>query len=56
MVEGVDGLLRDKTRPSGIPPMPNGKVVEFVRLTQKPPPARRLPLARRPADRHEPLH
>jgi len=38
MEEGVDGLLRDKTRPSGIPPTPPEKVAEIVRLTQEPPP------------------
>ena len=38
MEEGVDGLLRDKTRPPGIPPTPPEKVAEIVRLTQEPPP------------------
>ena len=35
MIEGVEGLLRDKTRPSGIPKTPNGKVAEVLRLTQE---------------------
>ena len=36
---GVDGLLRDKTRPSRIPPMAADKVAEVVRLTleERPP-------------------
>ncbi len=38
MEEGVDGLLRDKTRPSGTPPTSGAKVAEIVRLTQEPPP------------------
>jgi transposase len=37
---GVDGLLRDKTRPARIPPMAADKVAEVVRLTlEEPPPA-----------------
>jgi len=35
MAEGVDGLLREKTRPPGTP---NEKVAEVIRLTQDPPP------------------
>ena len=38
MYEGVDGLLYDKTRPSGIPPTPPDKVAEIINLTQAPPP------------------
>lgn len=38
MTEGVDGLLRDKTRPPGRPPVPSDKVAEVVRLTQAEPP------------------
>jgi len=33
--EGVDGLLRDKTRPSRIPKLANGKVAEVIRRTQE---------------------
>lgn len=35
---GVDGLLRDKTRPPGIAPVPPDRVAEVVRLTQSQPP------------------
>ena len=35
---GVDGLLRDKTRPPGIPATAPERVAEVVRLTQTPPP------------------
>lgn len=38
MAEGVEGLLRDKTRPPGIPKTPDDKVAEVLRLTQEPPP------------------
>ena len=38
MAEGVDGLLREKTRPPGTPRTPNEKVAEVIRLTQQPPP------------------
>lgn len=38
MMEGVDGLLRDKTRPPGVTPVPSDRVAEIVRLTQTPPP------------------
>lgn len=38
MEDGVAGLLRDNTQPSGIPPTPPEKVAEIVRLTQEPPP------------------
>ena len=34
MHEGVDGLLRDKTRPPGKTPVPRERVAEIVRLTQ----------------------
>jgi len=36
--EGVDGLLRDKTRPPGIDPIERHRVEEIVALTLKPPP------------------
>src|ERR1700756_1026162 len=36
--EGVDGLLRDKTRPPGIAPVAASRVEEVVALTLKPPP------------------
>ncbi len=36
---GVDGLLRDKTRPSRIPRLADAKVAEVVRLTMEEPPA-----------------
>ncbi|MCP5080513.1 MAG: IS630 family transposase [Alphaproteobacteria bacterium] len=35
---GVDGLLRDATRPPGKAPVAKEKVAEIVRLTQTPPP------------------
>lgn len=35
--EGVDGLLREKTRPPGTPKTPDDKVAEVIRLTQEPP-------------------
>lgn len=38
MHEGVDGLLREKTRPPGIARTADGKVADVVRLTQEPPP------------------
>ena len=38
MTESVDGLLRDKTRPPGVAPVPADRVAEIVRLTQAPPP------------------
>ena len=38
MHEGVDGLLRDKSRPPGKAPIPPDRVAEIVRLTQQPPP------------------
>ena len=38
MHEGVDGLLRDKSRPLGKTPMPPERVAQIVRLTQDPPP------------------
>jgi hypothetical protein len=37
MREGVDGLLRDKSRPPGKAPIPPTRVAEIVRLTQEPP-------------------
>jgi transposase len=38
MAEGVDGLLRDKTRPPGTPPLPNATVERVVELTREKPP------------------
>ena len=38
MAEGVDGLLREKTRPPGTPRTSDEKVGEVIRLTQEPPP------------------
>jgi transposase len=38
MTEGVEGLLREKTRPPGTPRTPDEKVAEVIRLTQEPPP------------------
>ena len=38
VAEGVDGLLRDKTRPPGRAPVPPERVGEVVRLTLAPPP------------------
>ena len=38
MQEGVDGLLRDKSRPPGKAPIPPERLAEIVRLTQAPPP------------------
>ena len=38
MVEGVEGLLREKTRPPGTPKTPDEKVAEVIRLTHEPPP------------------
>src|SRR5688572_1184670 len=38
MAEGVDGLLRDKTRPPGTPPLPAATVARVVELTLGEPP------------------
>src|SRR6478735_9128723 len=38
MAEGVDGLLRDKTRPPGRAPVAGDRVEDVVRLTLAPPP------------------
>src|SRR5579864_5533342 len=38
MQEGVDGLLRDKTRPSRIPPLGQAVINRVVELTAAPPP------------------
>ena len=35
MEAGVDGLLRDKTRPSRIPKLADEKVAEVIRRTQE---------------------
>ena len=37
MDEGVDGLLRDKSRPPGKAPVPSKREAEIIRLTQEPP-------------------
>jgi transposase len=34
--EGIEGLLRDKTRPPGIPPVPQAKVHAVVERTLRP--------------------
>ena len=41
MNEGVDGLLRDRSRPPGKTPVPAERVAEIVRLTQEPRRSRR---------------
>ena len=38
MEEGVEGLLRDKTRPSRKAPLPEAKIEEILALTKEPPP------------------
>ena len=38
VAEGVDGLLRDKTRPPGTPPLPETVVERVVELTRRGPP------------------
>jgi transposase len=38
MHEGVDGLLRDRSRPPGKAPIPPERVAEIIRRTQEPPP------------------
>jgi transposase len=38
MAEGVAGLLRDKTRPPGTPPLPEATVERVVELTREGPP------------------
>src|SRR5215208_3375836 len=38
MAEGLDGLLRDKTRPPGTPPLPRATVERVVELTRQVPP------------------
>src|SRR5215204_1229814 len=38
MAEGVAGLLRDKTRPPGTPPLPEATVERVVELTRRDPP------------------
>ena len=38
MHEGVDGLLRDRSRPPGKAPVPPAHVAEIIRLTQEAPP------------------
>ena len=35
MAEGVDGLLRDKTRPPGTPPLPKATIERVVELTRQ---------------------
>ena len=41
-LEGVEGLLREKTRPPGTPKTDADRVAEVLRLTQEPPPYLRL--------------
>src|SRR3712207_2111235 len=48
MAEGVDGLLRDKTRPPGTPPLPAATVERVVELT----PGRHLHTRVDEEDRH----
>ena len=38
MHEGVNGLLRDRSRPPGKAPIPPERVAEIARLTQQAPP------------------
>ena len=38
MSEGIEGLLRDRTRPPGKAPVPADRAAEIVRRTQEPPP------------------
>ncbi len=38
MADGVDGLLRDRTRPPGRAPLTSERVAEVVRLTRTEPP------------------
>ena len=38
MEEGVEGLLRDKTRPPGKPPVPEATVNKLVEMALSPPP------------------
>ena len=38
MHEGIDGLIRDKTRPSRIPPLPTETVDRVIALTNQAPP------------------
>jgi hypothetical protein len=42
MAEGVDGLLRDKTRPPGTPPLPAATVERVVELTLGEPPGQAM--------------
>ncbi len=44
--EGIEGLLRDKTRPPGIPPVPQAKVHAVVERTLREPPGAVTPLDR----------
>ncbi len=43
MHEGVDGLLRDKSRSAGKAPVSPQRVVEIVRLALEPPPHETTP-------------
>src|SRR6056297_941439 len=38
VAEGIDGLLRDKTRPPGKAPVPDAHAARVVEMTLKPPP------------------
>ena len=44
MHEGVDGLLRHKSRPPGKAPVPPERVAEIVRPTREPPPFEAIPV------------
>ena len=56
MHEGVNGLLRDRSRPPGKAPIPPERVAEIVRLTQQAPPheanPKTLHLESRPRSNH----
>ena len=56
MHEGVNGLLRDRSRPPGKAPIPPERVAEIVRLTQQAPPHEATPktlhLESRPRSNH----
>ena len=59
--EGLDGLLRDKTRPPGIPPVPQAKVHAVVERTLRAPPGAVThwtgrAMAKAPVDAHRPAH
>jgi hypothetical protein len=49
MREGLDGLLRDRTRPPGMAPVPDDRTGEVIRLTLAPHRWRRFKLSNDPA-------